>query len=256
LDLLLQREDNGFAIDVYRKPTHTGRYVHSASFGPSSVGNSIARALRTRMQQYCSADGRSIECARIYRELANNGYDAGWITRVLNPKQPRRVEAEQQQTDTRCAIVPFCGTLSVKLRDYLRQHNIRTVFQQCNTIRRQLMYTNRKSTLADKNVVYRAECTCGQCYIGRSSRGLPKRIGEHVSDATSNAPSKQANRDKTSGLSRHIRDSGHTIAQSTIIERARERDLPYAEAYYIEKHNPKLNDNDGLRICAAWNNLL
>ncbi len=54
LDVLFTvREDGSLGHKVYRKPTHTDRYLHSNSFQHPSIKNSVCKALIKRAKTIC-----------------------------------------------------------------------------------------------------------------------------------------------------------------------------------------------------------
>ena len=76
LDVLLHREDDGsIQTSVYRKPTHTGRYLHYHSDHPSEHLRAVMRFLFGRVETHCSNTAFKVEGeCKIMEELQGNGY--------------------------------------------------------------------------------------------------------------------------------------------------------------------------------------
>ena len=59
---------------VYRKPTHTDRYLHSTSFHHPKIKSSVNRALVRRAYNICDKEFLSQELHHINVALLRNGY--------------------------------------------------------------------------------------------------------------------------------------------------------------------------------------
>ena len=56
LDVLLIQEDGSLGHRVYRKPTHTDRYLHYNPFHHASIKNSVCKTLINRAKTICEVD--------------------------------------------------------------------------------------------------------------------------------------------------------------------------------------------------------
>lgn len=85
LDVLIKRQGEALNFTVYRKPTHTGRYLQFDSNHPLSHKASVVSTLLMRAKNICSSatDKRKEEQA-ITRDLKNNGY-TGNLTFARSP---------------------------------------------------------------------------------------------------------------------------------------------------------------------------
>ena len=93
LDIRLQRNSDGsVSTSVYRKPTHTDRYLDFCSHHPLQHKVSVVRTLVSRANRLCSsvASG-SVELAHISKALMTNGYPTSFISRHSTlPTRPHR----------------------------------------------------------------------------------------------------------------------------------------------------------------------
>ena len=72
LDLLITRRSDGhFRFSVYRKPTHTNRYLVSESYHPPSDNIATASTLFHRATNHCSIEHKQEEINTIIESLEN-----------------------------------------------------------------------------------------------------------------------------------------------------------------------------------------
>ena len=89
-----RREDGGLARRVYRKPTHTDRYLNNASFHHPKIKSSVNRALVRRAYNICDQDHLHKELHHISTALQRNGY------------QPKQIKTQ----DPRSSPPPAVGS--------------------------------------------------------------------------------------------------------------------------------------------------
>ena len=102
LDVKVSRQPDGsLGHAVYRKPTHTDRYLHSASFHHPRIKSSVNRALVQRSHKICDQEHIQEELKHISRALKRNGY-----RQIQEPKTTDcRVSYTQSQPPSRKATV-------------------------------------------------------------------------------------------------------------------------------------------------------
>ena len=75
---------------MYRKPTHTDRYLHYNSFNPhSSIKNSVCKTLINRKKTICEVSNIECELGHLRGVLKMNGYPTKFIDNAM--KTPRSV---------------------------------------------------------------------------------------------------------------------------------------------------------------------
>ncbi|XP_046400884.1 uncharacterized protein LOC124167130 [Ischnura elegans] len=77
LDVLVKRKGNGrLGHSVYRKPTHTDRYLNAASHHHPSQKSSLVATLVNRAYKICDSDSIASEKKHLTSALLRNGYSA------------------------------------------------------------------------------------------------------------------------------------------------------------------------------------
>jgi len=90
LDVTVCRQDNGhLSTKVYRKPTHTERYLSFHSHHPIAHKRAVAKSLTDRAKTIPpSSDQRSKEMKHVTTTLVANGYPKRFVIDVSKPKRP------------------------------------------------------------------------------------------------------------------------------------------------------------------------
>ena len=127
LDVKVHRHaDGSLGHSVYRKPTHTDRYLHNSSFHHPSVKSSVTRTLVQRAHKICDQEHLQDELQHISTALHLNGYHRPQV----KTKHPDcRVPYTQSQTQNYKATVnlPYLGNSSHKIQRILNQANIKSI---------------------------------------------------------------------------------------------------------------------------------
>ena len=103
MDVRVHRTKNSrLTLDIYRKPTHSGRYLQYSSHQPESVKRSVARALFDRVQYVTEVWDKRKEEQRIQDELKGNGFPGRAIALVSRlTKRKQQTRDGQQAAGTR-----------------------------------------------------------------------------------------------------------------------------------------------------------
>ena len=175
--LLTRRTDGGLDVSVYRKPTHTDRYLHYSSHHPSYVKRSVASSLFHRARTIASGENVGREERHLDLVLRNNGYPDHVISSATRPS---KVNHDPEETPKHTICLPYVSGLSEELRRVCRKFDIRTVFKTTATLRQHLTRVkDRDPMLSLAGVVYKIPCSCGKEYIGETKRMLETRLKEH-----------------------------------------------------------------------------
>ena len=98
LPLLRRREDGSLDVSVYRKPTHTDRYLYFESHHPTHVKRGVVRCLHDRARGIISTqDNLQKEVDHLARVLKQNGYPANFIRNASAP--PTQETADTSSCD-------------------------------------------------------------------------------------------------------------------------------------------------------------
>ena len=90
LDVLVNRQiDGSFRTSVYRKPTHSDRYLAYQSNHPPHVKRGVIKCLVDRAYNLCDSYSLTAEVEHIRRVLIKNSYPKSMITAMMKRKRSR-----------------------------------------------------------------------------------------------------------------------------------------------------------------------
>lgn len=202
LDTQITRDENGsISISVYRKATHTDKYLHFDSHHPVQHKRAVVRTLLDRAENISSSDIIKItEQNRVFETLKNNGYPEPFISSCKRQRSSS-VHCEPKGL----VILPYIKGISEKIANILKKQSIKVAYKPIRTI--QSMFKKPKDQ-PDKDsstaVVYKINCVdCEKSYIGQTNRALKTRTKEHQRAF--------ALQDKNSLLTKHHQDTKHVF---------------------------------------------
>ena len=242
--LILRNPDKSIDTTVFRKPTHTNKYLDFSSHHPIAHKTAVVRTLIHRANTIPStAPSKTEEQQTVVKSLELNGYPKKAIERMSQPRQPHLLNPDTTTTNPQFASIPYVQGTSEAIRRILAPLGVKTSFQPTNTLRNMLVHPKDPIPTEKKSgVVYRIPCgSCPQTYIGQTGRTLEQRLKEH----------KKAVRDEnitTSALAEHVQKTGHPIewTQTEVVHtcnRTVKRCL--LESWTIQKEPSPLNREIG-----------
>ena len=250
LDVQLQHHPDGsISTSVYRKPTHTDRYLDFRSHHPLGHKVSVVRTLFSRADRLSSSSvSVSVEEQHITSALRMNGYPDTFISRnripsTRPPSAPSPISV----------FLPYVKGVSESIQRALHPLGISVRLCPPRTLRHLLVNPkDRVDSRERPGVVYRIPCaSCSYCYIGETGRTLSCRLKEHKYAVRS--------RDITSSaLAEHWLNTGHSFAwdDAHVVELCqawhRRRSL---EAWHIRSHPHTLNRDHGA-LSSQYNSLI
>ena len=172
LDVLLIQEDGSLGHRVYRKPTHTDRYLHYNSFHHPSIKNSVCKTLINRAKTICEVDNIEGELEHLRSVLKMNGYPKKFIDNAMKTRQQVREKTEYQSS----VSLPYIGSASHKIERILKEAGIQLYHSSENKLFRALCTHKDTVNEFQKPGVYRIPCECGLVYIGETGRNLSLRL--------------------------------------------------------------------------------
>ena len=142
LDTLVTR-DNGFLItNVYRKPTHTDKYLDYTSHYDKNHKASTALSLLHRAATLPNTnEGKQAESKHVIDALVTNGYPRNFVREVerkrmltqdVTPSQEElvRVFFESVEPSTKeYAVLPYIRGLTEPLKRLLKHYDIKVIFK-------------------------------------------------------------------------------------------------------------------------------
>ena len=172
LDLVLHRTENGrINTTVFRKLTHTERYLPFMSHHPSSMKRSIAKSLMNRVN-YISpelTEERGWEMQHVIDVMVENGYPEACVERWKMTPPANSISRIKEEGKTSLCI-PYVQDLSEQIRRILTKVDIRTVLKPMSWRGRIMNGVKDKEEERKKaDVVYEIICdTCNKSYIGET----------------------------------------------------------------------------------------
>jgi uncharacterized protein (UPF0335 family) len=136
LDVLVTRQGLNLSTRVYRKPTHTGRYLHFKSDHPQHVKRGVVRSLIDRAEVICQNQkdfNREVEV--IKHDLTLNGYPHSFIDSVMKSRNNSNPSTDKVPHST--VVIPYVKGISEKFRRIGHRYNIRTIFKTKHTLRKE-----------------------------------------------------------------------------------------------------------------------
>ena len=261
LDVLVSQRQEGFATEVYTKPTNPGLCLNGNSECPDRYRRSTIRAYVKRALTHCNSwVSTHKELERVTQVLVNNGYRnqevADAISKCLNswyetPEEPRPVEevirlyyrnhmSSQYKADE-AAIKKIVSKCVIPNNNDARLQFI--IFYKSMKTSNLILKNNPASQppeLQRSHLVYEYTCKQGNCealpssYIGMTTTKLSRRLTLHLNDG---APKKHTREVHGTSLTREMLVEGTTILQQ---EKNAQR-LQILEALLIKDLRPTLN---------------
>ena len=138
LDVLVSRnKDKSVSHQVFRKKTHTDRYLHANShhFHPQKVGvinTLVTRALRISDKEHIKEEIDHLE--KVFEENGYNGKQFRKIVASAN-KEKKKKTIEKSDDNVQRIFLSYIKGTTDKLAKNLKRNKIQTFFTPPNTIR-------------------------------------------------------------------------------------------------------------------------
>ena len=194
LDVRVSRVEIG-AVEVYRKPTHSSRYLQFSSHHSDNAKISVARALFERVSFVTGEEKRKKESGTIEEELKLNNYPHEMIFRERRKAIKKQRERAEEQTaserttgeETRkkaTISIPYIQGTSEAIRRVFGQLGKRTAMRS-SKIKWSIMKGVKDKQKEEEipGVVYAIGCSDRRkVYVGETRRTAAQRVKEHKSD--------------------------------------------------------------------------
>ena len=247
LDVLVKRNENTLTTSVFRKKTHTDRYLHFRSHHHPQVKTSVVSCLKSRAERVCTGDGLKEELNHLSRVFQANGYPHAVTAGVLNKRRRAHPPTSVEDDEQRLLVLPYIKGLSEKIRLVCRPLNIKTAFRSSSTLRSLLTHVKVPTPPEEhKCVVYRVPCDCGSVYVGETGRQMKTRIEEHKRAVMKADPN--------NAIAEHVWSTGHKILWDETISIDHDGDWfrrRIKEALHIRSSNA-MNSDSGLLLNPCW----
>ena len=256
LDTFPKPQGENIVVAVYRKPTHTDRYLDFNSSHPVLAKRAVVRALMDRAENVCSdPEILTKEIDHLSKVLHYNNYPQ-WMINQWGKMEKRDplIHPETGNEIQKCFYisVPYFPGLSESFKKIFKYMPVQVCFKGVNTLKSMLMHPKDKIfNDQKKDLVYHWECKadgCNSSYTGETSRALGKRVKEH-------------SKSTTSAILKHCKDFHHplpSIEDFNIIDKEPSQVTREAkEVIHIRWLDPSLKRNIGkMSIPHCFDNLL
>ncbi|KAJ2937676.1 hypothetical protein O0L34_g17486 [Tuta absoluta] len=244
LDILKIKNTNGtISHSVYRKTTHTDRYLNGNSHHHPSQLAAVGTSLFQRARGICDPQHLDNELKHVRRVLHENN--------LKPPRQRHRNRAKPSTVERQPAYLPYLKGITDKIGRILKRASIKTIFKPPRKISQYSRSVKCNIPLQDPGV-YKLDCDCGLSYIGETKRNVSTRLKEHIADVKNR-------HDRQSAVCKHIMDNPtHYVRFDKAAILVREKRLiprKVREAIEIQKH-PNFNRDTGWGISSTWTPLI
>ena len=140
LDISLKHKTDGsICMRVFRKKTHTDRYLDFSSHQPITHKMAVIRTLSSKAEAICSTSvSTQDELTHISTALSKNNYPKHLIQRQLCQRPPNTASKDQEYTST--VVLPYLKCVSAAIRQVLLEVDIRIVYQPHTTLKQLLVH--------------------------------------------------------------------------------------------------------------------
>ena len=128
LDILIKRDGNSFATDLYRKKTDTCSYLHGDSFHPSHLKRSLPISQFSRIRRICSSQTDFTKRAdELESNFRGKGYPQHWINKAkqrytqMTQEECLRPNMKTNKDTSTCCFLTF-SPLGKKFEDIIKSH--------------------------------------------------------------------------------------------------------------------------------------
>ncbi|XP_030750808.1 uncharacterized protein LOC115878439 [Sitophilus oryzae] len=167
LDVLVnRRQDLSLGHKVYRKNTHTDRYLHNNSNHNPDQKRGVIKTLVDRARRICEPLHITEELQYLDRALQANGYREQTIRRAIRPRKPVERQEGENTPPSGVAFLPYIRGVTDRIGKLLRKRNIKPILKPTRKIQEHLRSAKDPRDSLSSAGVYRIPCFCGSVYVG------------------------------------------------------------------------------------------
>ena len=253
LDVLVYKKETGdLGHSVYRKPTHTDRYLNANSNHHPSQKRALIKTLVHRAKTISDDETLKSELFHLSEALKSNGYAEKLISSVIHPNRTYTHETVDESSTQPKAYLPYLSAVTDRISRILRKEGIRTVFKPSQKICNIIGSVKDKIDPLKTPGIYSIPCECGSEYIGMTDRSIATRRKEHARSIRLNQPEKSA-------VAEHALTEGHCInfVDTKVLARVKGfHNLARREAIEIAQRPNNMNRDKGAGVSKFWSRLL
>ena len=243
LDLYIKRSNEKLEFEIYRKKTHTYRYIqnnsnHCWQHKMAAWNSMVHRLINIPMNKKDFEKEQKI----IINIAKFNGYEKNIILKLVkkhkwsrNIRNISTLEPQNLTNKNRAAVI-FFPQISHKISKIFKKYDVDIVSSRNNNLMSLLGNTKDKIIETEKSGIYQIQCeNCDKCYIGQTRRNIGIRFKEHIRSM------KNQETDK-SPIAEHFFEFNHNINTIKLLKQV--------------TNNQELNIREAIEMSKNKNNLL
>ncbi|GJQ65329.1 hypothetical protein Trydic_g7445 [Trypoxylus dichotomus] len=205
--LVNRNRDGALGHRVYRKPTHTDRYLHYNSNHHPKQKRAVIKMLVDRAARICEHQHIEQELQHLNQALQANGYENPQVKRAMRPSNSKRTADEHQPSRDwqTTAYLPYIKSVTDRIGKTHERHNIKTIYKPTQQLCHQLRSAKDPRNPLTSIGVYRIPCSCGLLYISTTKRNINTRLKEHKRNC------RLGQTDKSAVAEHALQDGDHNI---------------------------------------------
>ena len=250
LDVKVTRnKDNTISTTIYKKPTHTDRYLQFDSHHPKHHKFTVAKTLHNRINTHVTNNDDKVTLHKQIQHTLTLKFPRNFSSLALKEKPCRPTKSFKSFTS-----LPYIHGTTDKIQRVLNDVGVTVAMKPFVTIGKSL--PSPKDPLDVNEItgtIYQVPFhDCPFVYIGQTKRDLKSRLAEHKRAIKYQRPEKSA-------LCEHSITLDHLIdwREATIL--STEKDYTkrlFAESWLINKSTNVINRNDGNTLPSVYKKLL
>ena len=206
LDVLVTCSNDRLSTAVYRKPTHTDRYIPYHSHHHPKMLTGVMRGMCDRAPRICDNTSKQPEMEHLARVFEANGFPEKLDRKILTKSQRQQIWEQPPEGEPPTTLhILYVRGLSEKIEKTCAPLGVKAIFKPQSTLKQLLVKVKQKMPEEKKKeVAYQVPCKdCRKVYVGETKRTLKIRISEH----------KQAVKkgDEKNGIAVHAHTTNHNI---------------------------------------------
>jgi hypothetical protein len=185
LDLHIKRVENKIETKVFRKTTHSNRYLNFNSYHSLENKKSVIRTLVSRAYTHVSnPEILDIQLNNIMNILESNNYPIKVIkniTEQVKKKFDKSTSISQKDVinPSKIISIPYIKGTGEQIKNLMSKHEYKIVYKKGKNLKSLLSNNKTKNTLEKNNVVYNISCNdCDVVYAANTERKLETRVNE------------------------------------------------------------------------------
>ncbi|XP_037034410.1 uncharacterized protein LOC119073205 [Bradysia coprophila] len=195
LELVIIRDGCSIKLDLYHKPSWSGRYMNFESHLPLAYKKNTVALLTEKILVLSDPDFHEQNFQLLRNTLQSNGYPSKLTEDIISKTKLKIAEKDSRSThdplpahglqhDKPTAAIPYSRGLFESLKSICKEH-FTTVGRGDNNVKKYCFSILKDKTvkLEQSNVVYKVTCSCDAIYIGQTKQKLKRRMYQHKYNA-------------------------------------------------------------------------